>query len=99
MKDDHLLDDLRRNHEAIGRSESIYSRAIEAITRLTHAAKGADYLEQRIREKDEVFAEIRRVVGGNVSGEVIEEPDPDAPWLPVGLILRIDEVMEQENRS
>lgn len=72
----------------------------DRIRQLAHAARDADYLVQRISEKDEVFAEIRRTVGGNVSGEVpLEEPDPEAPWLPVGLMLKIEEAMEGVNRA
>ena len=42
--DKHLLDDLMRNHEAMGRCVSIYSRAAEALQELQRKAAAFDWL-------------------------------------------------------
>lgn len=53
--DKHLIEDLRRNHEAIGRSESIYSRAIAEIERLRERLNAADkYIQDAKREIPEI---------------------------------------------
>lgn len=58
------------------------------------------YLNEWIEAMNAVFGEINMAVGmnGRSSYDTPEEPDPDAPWLPVGLMMRIDSVMKREYR-
>ena len=59
-----------------------------------------EFLKSRMAGMIEVFGAVRMAVGQNVMGsDPVEEPDYDAPWLPCGLLVRIDNVMEREYRE
>ena len=55
------------------------------------------FLEKRIEGMNAVFGEVRMAVGAN--GQHDEEPDYQSPWLPVGLMSKIDDVMMREQRA
>ncbi len=62
------------------------------------------HLRDRIDGMNEVFADIRKVVGGNSGGGYnhIGDEKPinySLPWLPHSLMLRIDGAMNQEYRG
>lgn len=61
-------------------------------------------LRDRIEGMNELFADIRKTVGGNSDGGVnhagAERPfNYTLPWLPHSLMLRIDAAMNQEHRG
>lgn len=59
------------------------------------------HLRDRIETMNELFADIRKAVGGNPFCQELhpEDFDPESPWLPVGLLLRIDAAMNREHRG
>lgn len=59
-----------------------------------------EHLESRIVAMNGVLGEVRMAVGGNQYNQHHPEDfDPECPWLPVGLMYRIDEVMTREYRE
>lgn len=58
------------------------------------------YLNERIEAMNAVFGEIRMAIGGNTFSQELhpEDFDPESPWLPVGLLMKIDSVMTREHR-
>lgn len=72
----------------------------DLLSKLEEANGYIAHLEHRIAAKDQVFAEILMTVGGNCFDPTpIEEPAIDGPWLPCGLISKIDSVMKKEHRA
>lgn len=71
-----------------------------ASTCMRDAASEIEYLRERVEAMNAVFGEIRIAVGSNGCSnyDTPEEPDPDAPWLPCGLVVKIGDVMEKEYR-
>lgn len=72
-----------------------------AATCMRDAANEIEVLRERVEAMNGVFAAIRMEVGGNTFSQELhqEDFDQDRPWLPVGLMLRIDSVMNREYRE
>lgn len=57
-------------------------------------------LRERVEAMNDVFARIRKTVGGNgMNPTPLEQEAPDGPWLPCSLMCEIDRVMNQEHRE
>ena len=73
---------------------------VELTVEVERLKSEVEFLKSRIAGMNEVFGAVRMAVGQNVMGsDPVEEPDYDAPWLPCGLLVRIDNVMEREYRE
>lgn len=59
----------------------------------------ADHLRDRIEGMNELFADIRKAVGGNSNASETKPYNYTLPWLPYSLMLRIDMAMNQEHRG
>lgn len=71
-----------------------------AATCMREAASEIETLRERIVAMNGVLGEVRMAVGGNQYNQHHPEDfDPECPWLPVGLMYRIDEVMTREYRE
>jgi chromosome segregation ATPase len=82
----------QQQHDAAGRLD-------QCEAALDQCRAEIQCLNERIAEMNDVFGEIRRTVATvPFDPTPIEEPDIDGPWLPVGLLQKIDAVMEQEHR-
>lgn len=56
-------------------------------------------LRDRIEGMNELFADIRKAVGGNSNASETKPYNYTLPWLPHSLMLRIDAAMNQEHRG
>lgn len=62
------------------------------------------HLEERLNTINELFADIRKAVGGNCLGDMNHSGEErpvnyTRPWLPKELVLRIDGAMNREQRN
>ena len=68
------------------------------VVRPNHKSE-ADHLRDRIETMHELFADIRKAVGGNSNASETKPYNYTLPWLPHSLMLRIDAAMNQEHRG
>ena len=72
-----------------------------ASTCMREAANEIETLRERVESMNAVFGDVRMAIGGNTYNQELhqEDFDPEQPWLPVGLLMKIDNVMNREYRQ
>lgn len=75
------------------------SEAMEKDYQVHVLGQYIDHLRDRIEVMHELFADIRKAVGGNSNASETKPYNYTLPWLPHSLMLRIDAAMDQEHRG